>query len=124
MAAGHRPARERVFQLVLVLGILSVLAGCKKEDLGTDSKSTIVSLTVTDVRDDGGISDAGMQKIEAQAKAPSLTVAMVRAPISDVALEQLAKFPNLRFVQAIGSPLTQPAIDKLKAAIPEVQVTK
>jgi hypothetical protein len=124
MAAGHGPAIERAFRLVLVLGVLFLLAGCKKEDRGTDSKSTIVSLTGPDVREDGGFSDAGLKKIEAQASAPSLTVAMVRAPISDVALDQLAKFPNLRFVQAIGSPLTQPAIDKLKAAIPEVQVTK
>jgi hypothetical protein len=124
MAAGHGPAIERAFRLVFILGILSLLAGCKKEDLGADSKSTIVSLTGQDVREDGGITDAGMKKIEAQASAASLTVALVRAPISDVALDQFAKFPNLRFVQAIGSPLTQPAIDKLKASVPEVQVTK
>ncbi len=122
--ADYGPRSVHVFRLVLIFSFLTLLAGCKKEDQGGDSKSTIVSLTGADVRDDGGISDAGMAKIQAQASASSLTVAFVRAPISDVALAQLATFPKLRFVQAVGSRLSQGSIDKLKAAIPEIQVTQ
>ena len=113
-----------ILRVALVLSLLAALDGCKKTDEGTDSNSTIVALGGIDINQDGSINDAGIQKIQKEAKAHSLTVAFVRTPISDAALAQLAAFPNLRHVEAVDSPLSAAAIDKLKAAIPEVEVHK
>jgi len=123
MATGNRRATLG-FRLVLVLCSLAAFAGCKKEDT-EDTHSTIVALAGVDVNNDGSISDAGLQKIKTNGgDAKSLTVAFVRTGISAAALDQLAKFPNLRHVEAVDSQLSQAAIDKLKAAIPEVQVDR
>jgi len=112
-----------IFRFVLVLGMVAAFVGCKKAETGGDSNSTIVSIGGADINDDGSISPSGLQKIQKEANAPSLTVAFVRTRVSDAALSQLSGFPNLRHVEAVDSPLTQAAIDKLKAVIPEVQVT-
>lgn len=112
-----------IFRFALVLAMLAAFAGCKKTETGGDSGSTIVALSSMDISDDGSIADSGIQKIQKQSNAPALTVAFVRTQVSDKALDQLAAYRNLRHVEAVDSPLTQAAIDKLKAAIPEVQVT-
>jgi hypothetical protein len=112
------------FSLLLLVCFAAVTtSGCKKSGDTAEGASKVIALT--DVNPDGTINEQGMQKIEKEAAgAPSVTVEFVRVRISDAGLAQLAKFPNLRRVEAGGSPLSQGAIDKLKAAIPEVEVLK
>jgi hypothetical protein len=124
MAAGHWPASTAVMGTAMMLIALIAFAGCKKHEEGGDSNSTIVALGAKDINKDGSIAPSGLAKIDAQASAPSLTVAFMRTTVSDAALTQLAKYPNLRSVQAPRSPLSQAAIDRLKGAIPEVQVSQ
>jgi hypothetical protein len=112
--------------LSLVAGVAGLGQGCKKSssDANSADDANVVALAGNDLKRDGTISDAGLQLIEKKAGAPTLRVVFVRSRISDGALAQLAKFPNLRQVEAPGSPLSANAINKLKAAIPQVVVEK
>jgi hypothetical protein len=99
--------------------------GCKKTSDGNAvDDANVVALAGVDLKPDGTITDNGLQQIQKKADAPSLRVVFVRVRISDGALAQLAKFPNVRRIQAPGSPLSAAAIGKLKAAIPEAVVEK
>ena len=103
------------------------LAGC--DDESTDGTgglggATVVSLVGTDINKDGTISEAGMKKIEANAAAPNLTVSFLRTPLSDAGLNQLAKFPNVRKVEAYNSRITPAGIEKFKRARPEAEVQR
>ena len=101
--------------------------GCKKSGDSTNTSgatAATVILASTDMNPDGTVSKTGLQKIEAESGAPSLTVIFARTRLTDGGLKQLAKFRNLRRVQALGSPLSPEAIDTLKAAVPEVEIIK
>ena len=85
----------------------------------------MVALSGADLKADGTINDAAMQKIEEQTSGgKDLDVRFVRAPLSDAGLNQLAKFTTLRHVDAIGSNITPAGIDKLKQTLPGVEVRK
>src|SRR5689334_19874126 len=89
---------------VIAIGLL----GCKKseDNASAGNDATVVVVPNTDLKPDGTISDEGLQKIQAKAKAKNLTIVFVRSPVSDAGLIQLANFPNVRRVEASGSGLT------------------
>jgi hypothetical protein len=122
MVSGIGLKMWRVLTLGFLFCAIAVLGGCKKSS--NTAEPTVVALAPVDINPDGTISDAGIQKIEAQAGAPNLTVAFVRTQLSDAGLLQLAKFPNLRHVEAIGSRVTPEGVEKLKGTIPEVEVAR
>lgn len=108
----------------LILAFLCLLCvageGCKKS---TDtSEFTMVAIPGGELNPDGTFSGPALEKIDAKAGAPKLEVAIFRGNLSDAGLLQLAKYPNLRKVDAAGSQVTQAGIDKLKATLPEVEV--
>ena len=105
--------------------------GCKKSSTDTGSAPeqssesvAVVTLNSADMTNDSTISPAGMKKIEKEAASPTLHVIFSRTRVSDAGLLQLAKFRNLRRVKSAGGGITPEGIDKLKAKIPEVEVTK
>ena len=100
-----------------------LLAGCgKTPEGGTAGTATIVGLTGADIKSDGTLSEQGLKKIENQSTQPDVTVAFVRSKINDAALTQLAKFPNIHRIEAIGSPITDAALAKFKTTNPNVVV--
>jgi hypothetical protein len=122
-----RALRFRLLCLGLVVVVAGFCQGCDKSSSGTsasDEEENVVALAGNDLKPDGTISAMGLQSIEKKAGEPKLQVVFVRSRIRDGALIQLAKYPNLRRIEAPGSPLTANAIKKLKSAIPEVEVEK
>lgn len=111
------------FFLALVCLFSAAVGGCKKTG-GGDAEPTVVGIPGGDLNADGTFNDSAMQKIEAQASKPNLQIAIFRGRLTDAGLMQLAKFPNLRKVEAIGSVVTAAGIAKLKATIPELEVTE
>jgi hypothetical protein len=77
-----------------------------------------------DLKPDGTISSSGIAKIEALAGQSDVKVVFLRAKLSDAGLAQLAKFPFIKQVVGAGGRVTDPGIQKLKAAIPNVEVFK
>jgi hypothetical protein len=109
------------------LGIAASLSGCKKsaeDNASAGNDATVVVVPNTDLKPDGTITDEGLQKIQAKANAPNLTVVFVRSPIRDAGLNQLSNFPKIRRVEASGSGLSDQGIAKLKQSIPEVEVVR
>jgi len=98
------------------------LAGCDKSSQGGGAAgtATVVGLTGADIKSDGTLSDQELKKIQDQSAQSDVTVAFVRSKINDAALAQLAKFPNIHRIEAIGSPITDPAVAKLKTTNPNV----
>lgn len=121
MRTGCRLVSLLVLQSALILVMLALVAGCKGNQGGGSTKG-IVTLNAEDIDQDGSINASGLAKLQEKASERSIVVAFVRVRASDAALDQLAKFPNVRSVQAAGSQFSQQAIDKLKAAIPDVQI--
>jgi len=112
-----------LFRLALISLSCVLVAGCNKSSgPGAAGTATVVGLTGADINSDGTLSEQGLKKIENQSSQSDVTVAFVRSKISDGALAQLAKFPNIHRIEAIGSTLTDPAIAKLKTANPNVVV--
>ena len=113
-----------VFGWALVSLSCLLLAGCDKGPSGGGAAgtATIVGLTGADIKAEGTLSEQGLKKIENQSAQPDVTVAFVRSKINDAALAQLAKFPNIHRIEAIGSPLTEAALAKLKTTNPNVAV--
>jgi hypothetical protein len=104
-----------------------MMVGCSKSPEGgptATATATVVALTGNDIKADGTLSDQGLKALQDQSARPDVTVSFLRSKISDGALVQLASFPNVHRVEAMGSPLTDPAIAKLKAANPNVVVMK
>jgi len=108
----------------LILFSQFAIAGCKPSPapLGAGAE-TVVALPGIDLNPDGTIGERGMQKIQSHSGDPNLTVAFIRANLTDEGLAQLGQFPNIRHVQAIGSHVSDKGIAKLKEAIPEVEVS-
>jgi fructose-1-phosphate kinase PfkB-like protein len=113
-----------VFMLVMIALSCAWLSGCDKRPAGGGGAgtATIVALTGADIKADGALSDQGLKKIQDKSADSDVTVAFVRSKISDAALVQLAKFPNIHRIEAIGSTLTDPALAKLKTANSNVVV--
>ena len=112
---------------ICVWCVAAVTLGCKKEEgsgppeVKTDA---VVTLTNVDMNNDGTINKAGLQKLQNESGAGTLSVIFARTRLTDAGMNQLTKFRNIRRVQAMGSPLSQEAMDKLKAAVPEVVIVK
>lgn len=109
--------------MLVGLGWCTVLAGCNKSSESNAGTLVAVALSGADLNAEGTIKNEAIQKLD-QAGSGNLSVTFVRAPLSDAGLSQLAKFRNLRRVEAIGSRVTQAGIDKLKHDVPEVEVVK
>ncbi|MDB5319242.1 MAG: hypothetical protein JWN40_873 [Phycisphaerales bacterium] len=77
-----------------------------------------------DVSGKGDFNQQGLQKLDAEASSPAIAVIVSRTTISDAALAQLAKYKNVRRVQAVGSPLSDAAIAQLQSALPGLTVRK
>lgn len=99
---------------------------CKRgEDAAQKARdAATIALAGNDINRDGTLAPKGLQKIEEKAGQSTLYVVIVRSRISDAALLQLAKYPSLKRVEAHGSPLSASGIEKLKAAVPGVEVEK
>lgn len=110
----------------LVCLCLFVALGCKKGDDGTTptATATVVALTGDDIKKDGTLSDQGLKAIDAQSSKPDVTLSFLRSKISDGALAQVAKYSNVHRIEAIGSPITDQAIAKLKTTNPNVVIVK
>ena len=105
--------------------VLASLAGCNKSNSsGTGTKETLIEFGGTDVNPDGTLSSGTLQAIQDKSKEEALSIGFIRTRLSDAGLAQLAKFPNIRRITAGGSAITQAGIDKLKLAIPSVEVSK
>src|SRR2546423_10716452 len=77
---------------IVILGIAASLGGCKKsseDNASAGNDATVVVIPNTDLKPDGTITDEGLQKVQAKANAPNLTVVFVRSPIRDAGLNQL-----------------------------------
>ena len=108
--------------------VFLVVGGCKKSSATSTTASgkpeTILEFGGTDVNADGTLSPQTLQAIEAKSKDAALSISFFRSSLSDAGLLQLSKFPNIHRVTAVGSSLTPGGIDKLKQAIPDIEVTK
>ena len=125
MAVSHASLRSHIIGFGLALAASVMMIGCSKSpEGGPTATATVVALTGNDIKADGTLSDQGLKALQDQSARPDVTVSFLRSKISDGALVQLASFPNVHRVEAMGSPLTDPAIAKLKAANPNVVVMK
>jgi hypothetical protein len=104
---------------------LTLGLSCKKSssDAGPGGEFFVV-LGPPDVNTTTGtISDAGLEKIKKAEGQSNLTIRMSgHAAISDAALVQLAQFKNLHKLLAPNSKITPAGIEKLKKAVPGVEV--
>jgi hypothetical protein len=106
--------------------ILSFNSGCKKKSGSSDpgAPATPVVLSPLQINRDGSINADGLKLLSSHSGDGNLEVNVVRAPMTDLGLAQLEKFPNIRHVTAMDGHLTDAAIAKLKRAIPEVEVER
>jgi len=126
-------SREGLLPLGLSLSVVFCtalyLGGCNRSSEEDTPKSptantTIVSLTGADIKRDGSLSEQGLKEIEKNSDKPALTISFLRVHISDAALSQMARFHNIKRVEAIDSRLSDQSIAKLKSANPDVVVVK
>src|SRR5947207_161289 len=98
--------KSRLFVWGYALSISVALIGCHKNEAGEGAGSaTVVALTGNDLKADGTLSEQGIKAIEKESARPDLTISFLRSRISDGALGQLAKYSNVRRVEANGSPI-------------------
>lgn len=123
-SAGCAIAKRWVFAGLLLAGLIA--GGCKKSTEGGSSEAAeaVIAFPGGALNPDGTLPDATLQKIQSHSTDAKLTVSFVRSDLTDSGLAQLATFPNIRHVEAIGSRISNQGIDKLKQAIPEVQVSR
>ena len=109
--------------LVVIAGLM--LYGCgEPKSPSLQEEPYTVALTGNDVNRDGTLSNEALQKIQVKSGDPKIYINFIRVPLTDAGLNQLAKFPNIRRVTAVGSKITPAGVEKLKRAIPEVEVIK
>jgi uncharacterized protein YegL len=117
----------RIFLWCLLLPVCTILfAGCKKsasQDTGLGEAKPVV-MSITDISPKGDFNEQALRKIDAESSTPAIAIIVSRTRINDAALVQLAKYKNIRRVQAIGSPLSDAAIERLQAALPGLTVKK
>jgi hypothetical protein len=122
MARADTRAGRTALSAGLVVIVALALHGCGDKPTALQEEPYTVALMGDDVNRDGTLSNEALQKIQAKSGEKKLHINFIRTPLSDAGLNQLAKFPNLRRVTAIGSPVTPAGMEKLKRAIPEVEV--
>ena len=108
---------------VLLLAFLGLLDGCSKSPHSA-ADPVPMAFAGTDVNVDGTISAQTLATIEGKASEPALAIDFQRTRLSDAGLMQLAKFKNIRRIDAVGSAITDAGIDKIKQAIPEIEVAR
>ena len=109
-------------RVVLIAGIAALVGGCDKSSDSRADDATTVTVMQTALNADGSIKPEGLKQIEARSADPRISVTFVRSELSDKGLEQLAKFPNIRRVNALGSKVTDAGVTKLKQAVPGVEI--
>lgn len=115
--------------LLLAFALAACVGGCKddRSDQKIPDSLVIVALAEGDLNRDGTLKASAMEQIQAAAEeSPNkgLHISFLRCTIRDAALDQLAKVPRLKKVEAVGSPLTDAAVDRLKGAVSGVEVVK
>jgi len=119
----------RTLILPVVACVVLAFSGCNKSNddvpAGSAEKdAAAVILRSNSMNPDGTLNEQGLQAIQAKADNPNLTVIFFRSTLSDAGLSQLAKFPKLHRVETTGSRVTDKGVEKLKQAIPQVEVVK
>ena len=111
---------------VIAIGLVGALAGCDNEKVEPIKEPPGVTLILTgsDLVPDGTISAQGMQKLQEKSGEPALNVNFLRSHLTDAGLIQLAKFKNVRLVNATGSRITEKGIEQMKKSVPEATVNK
>jgi hypothetical protein len=114
--------------VIVVLGLATCTwgPGCNKSSSSSGpSNEFFVVLGPPDMNVDGTIKDSGLDKIKQAANQSNVTVRMSgHAELSDAGLAQFVQFKNIHRVLAPNSRVTPAGIDKLKKAIPNVEVQK
>jgi hypothetical protein len=119
-----------LFGLWLVLGhfgwtTLTGTLGCNKSSSGSASEFFVVIGPPDMNTDTGVLTEAALEKIKQASDQSNVAIRMSgHLPLSDRGLAQLAQFKNIHRVVGVGSRVTPAGIDKLKKAIPEVEVIK
>ena len=103
---------------------MGLMGGCKKSAPGSGSQAATTPLAFggNDVNPDGTLSQKTLDTLESKSSEPALAISFIRTPLSNAGLAQMAKFKNIRRIDAIGSKITADGVDQLKQAIPEVEV--
>jgi hypothetical protein len=110
---------------LLLLSLIVLPSACNKKQSAADNapaSGPAIAFGGNDVTPEGAISMKALQQLEQRSSEPTLNVNFIRTPLSDAGLQQLSKFHNLRRIEAIGSRVTPQGIQKLKSAVPEVEV--
>lgn len=109
----------------MALLMMALAAGCNRAGAPQPRGGSVVSVALyqNDLNADGTLTPAAVERIDQRAEgAPALSVTFIQARLSDAGLEQLTKYPNLKAVEALGSPLTQAAVRRLQESRPGVAV--
>jgi hypothetical protein len=117
---------HRLVIIVLAFTILSLGAGCNKSSSSSGpGNEFFVALGPPDCNPDGTIKDSGLDKIKQAAGESNVVIRMGgHSVLSDLGLAQLGQFKNIHRVIAPSSRVTPAGIDKLKKALPNVEVEK
>ncbi|HSI35123.1 MAG: hypothetical protein ACAI43_19525 [Phycisphaerae bacterium] len=117
--------RKMLAGVLVVVGAL-LSGGCKddKPAHAAAVPTTAVPISSADLKPDGSLTDGGVSKIAAQSAAPHVTVVFSRVPVSDRALPQIAKFPNVKRIDAAGGRITAAGAEKFKQTNPDVDVAR
>ena len=109
----------------LILIAAMVIGGCNEPESPAKAQEPFtVALTGADVNPNGTLNEGGLKKIQEKSGEPKIFVNFIRTPLTDAGLDQLAKFPNIKRVRAVGSKITPAGIEKFKKAVPEAEVDK
>src|SRR5688500_5403778 len=125
MATVDRSIGGRALVAGLLLVAALAFAGCSEPDPPAKAEEPFtIALTGVDVNPNGTLTEGGLKKIQEKSGEPKIFVNFIRTPLTDAGLDQLAKFPNIKRVRAVGSKITPAGIEKFKKAVPEAEVDK
>src|SRR5260370_666409 len=113
--------------LTLTLSVSVSLMGCKKTSSSSSGSEELIAIALPpfDLNADGTIKDQGLRRIEEEAGSDKpFSVGFSHAMLTDAGLAQLGKLRNLGGVEAPSSRITPAGIEKLKKAVPGVEVIK
>jgi hypothetical protein len=127
MRAAERTLNGLLLGTVVLVVMAVAVAGCRKEDAADGVVPTgevVVAISGSELKPDGSLTDAGLDKIRSKSDASKLVVSFFRTPVSDAGLKQLASFPNITRVQASGSKITDRGVQEFKKKLPQADVIK
>jgi len=113
----------------IAIGLSLFAGGCNKKDSvngdpGINANAKVVVIPNSGVKPDGTLTDEALQMIQAESAAPNVTVAFYRSPVTDGALVQIAKFPNVKRIEAVGGKITDKGVEKLKSTNSQIEVAR